>query len=337
MSAEISIIRGKAEMAYVGEEPWHGLGQKLTVGAPLEVWAKEAGMNWRVQRSKVHYAIDRSGGGAIAGMKEWPDRHVLFRSDTKAPLAVVSDGYQIVQPGDVLEFFRDLTAREGWALETAGTLFGGGRYWALAKTGHSIRVKGVDPVGGYLLLATSADGSIATTAKFESIRVVCNNTLSAALGHGEAVRVRHSSKFDASEVKVELGLLDREWEEFGEAAGRLAARKLTKKEALMTLVHAWGDAAKLTIDIAKDGVDKAFEAQPNARVMAQVIDLFDGKARGANLASAKGTAWGLVNAATQYFDHAAGRSQDSRLASAWFGTNANRKTAVFEEALKLAA
>lgn len=338
MTAAISIVRGKAEMAYVGEKPWHGLGQELTPGAPIEVWAREAGMDWKVNRSKVRYATEKSGS-----FREWPARHVLFRSDTKTAMSIVSDGYQIVQPQRVLEFFHGTAAENNLTLETAGTLHGGARYWALAKTGHELRVAGTDLLKGYVLLATSCDGSLATTAKFTSVRVVCQNTLSAALGdRREEIRVLHSSKFDETKVKMNLGLIAEDWKEFGDRANVLAGVKVSKKAAVLTLIKAFGDYEKFEADLAKfrqlvDPSGKAFEEQPNVSVMANVIKLFDGKARGAGLKSSTGTAWGLVNAATEYFDHAAGRSPDTRLMSAWFGGNADRKDRLVEEALKLAA
>ena len=45
-------------MAYAGQTPWHGLGEHLPEHQPLEVWAEAAGMNWQIQESPVHYAID---------------------------------------------------------------------------------------------------------------------------------------------------------------------------------------------------------------------------------------------------------------------------------------
>ena len=35
-----------SDMAFVGETPWHGLGNRLQPNQPLDVWAKQAGMNW---------------------------------------------------------------------------------------------------------------------------------------------------------------------------------------------------------------------------------------------------------------------------------------------------
>ncbi len=77
---------------------------------------------------------------------------------------MVSARYQVVQPKQVLEFYRDLTEVSGYELETAGVLKAGRKFWALARTGKSSALKGNDVVNGYLLLATSCDGTLATTA-----------------------------------------------------------------------------------------------------------------------------------------------------------------------------
>lgn len=83
-----------------------------------------------------------------------PKQKVLYRSDTKAPLSVVSSRYQVVQPEEILEFYRDLTEVSGFELESAGVLKDGKQLWALTRTGQSVPLKGHDRVNGYLLLAT---------------------------------------------------------------------------------------------------------------------------------------------------------------------------------------
>lgn len=93
-------------MAYVGAEPWHGLGNQLSPNQPLEVWAQQAGMNWSIESADVRFIAGAEGLGSIHA---FPEQKVLYRSDTKAPLSVVSKRYQVVQPSEILEFYRDLT------------------------------------------------------------------------------------------------------------------------------------------------------------------------------------------------------------------------------------
>lgn len=148
-------------MAYVGQTPWHGLGNNLPNKQPIEMWQRETGMDWQILESPVHFKSETAVHlGAICSL---PELKVLFR-DTKAPLSVVSQLYHTVQPREVLEFYRDLTEVFGYKLETAGVLKGDRKFWALARTGQGAALKGNDQVNGYLLLATSCDGTLATTA-----------------------------------------------------------------------------------------------------------------------------------------------------------------------------
>jgi len=312
------------KMAYVDATPWHGLGNQLTPQQPIEIWLHEAGMDFKINEAEVLYSV--SGGDGLH-LKSNPDNKVLFRSDTFAPLSVVSKRYKVVQPSEVLEFYRDLVSAGGFELETAGVLKGGKKLWALAKTGQETLLKGNDKVKAYLLLATSCDGTLCTTAQFTSVRVVCNNTLQMAVGDsGGAVKVPHSTQFDPQLVKHALGLGLSNWEVFVAGMRQLADRKINKFEAMNYLVNVLGDRAV------------PLNEQPNTKAIQSVHALFNGSGKGSDMASASGTAWGLLNGVTEYVDqHRRARSVDHRLDSAWFGPGAAIKAKAYQEAMKLAA
>jgi phage/plasmid-like protein (TIGR03299 family) len=317
MAHELTTINGKVSMAYIGQTPWHGLGQKLTEGATMEAWQQEAGMDFEVHRSPVQF-----GTGDTS--QTWGSKHVLFRSDNKHPLGLVSDSYQIVQPSQILGFFRDLCSDHGFVLDTAGVLNDGSRYWALAQLPLGFAI-GEDKVSGFALLATSCDYSLATIGQITSVRVVCANTLRASLNAAKgAIRVSHSTKFDETKVKVDMGLVEKSWQQFEQEAKTLANRKLSRFEAVNILIDAMGDP------------EKPVAEQPNARPMAEIMRLFDGAALGSELPSSDGTAWGLINAATQFYDHTSGRSINNRLGSAWFGDNGRLKDDIYTRTLALA-
>lgn len=82
-------------MAYANEEPWHGLGNKLAPNQPLEVWARQAGMEWRIESADVRFVAP--GGGGAPAVRVCPDRRVLYRSDTQTPMSVVSSQFQVVE------------------------------------------------------------------------------------------------------------------------------------------------------------------------------------------------------------------------------------------------
>lgn len=314
-------------MAYAGQEPWHGLGNPLSPQQPIEIWTREAGMNWTIESADVRYVAAGEGLGSIHA---FPGQRVLYRSDTKIPLSVVSNRFNVVQPREVLEFYRDLTEAGGFELETAGVLKEGRKFWALAKTGQSVSLKGRDRVNGYLLLATACDGTLATTAQFTSIRVVCNNTLTIALGDSSgAIKVGHRSQFDAQAVKRQLGITVSAWDGFMARMKALAERKVTDAAAeaffRKVLTYPTSNPEQTMIGL-------------NERGLKAVQGLYTGQGKGANLASASGTAWGLVNSITEYVDHhRRARSDDHRLDAAWFGAGATIKQKAWDEALKLVA
>ncbi|XZW51141.1 DUF932 domain-containing protein [Acinetobacter baumannii] len=337
-------------MAFVGDTPWHGLGNPLSPNQPIEVWAQQAGMDWRIESSNVSYMAKNERGQNI--LIPYEEQRVLYRSDTHAPLSVVSQRFQEVQPKEILDFYRDLTEQSGFELETAGVLKGGRKFWALARTGQSAALKGKDVSNGYILLATACDGTLATTAQFTSIRVVCNNTLAIALkgqnSNAGVVKVPHSTKFDAEKIKQQLGISVRAWDEHMYEMKQLSQRKVTQSEAA-----AYFDAVfnNTTMSIAEqdDNIiqfyrDVATQAQanskekpePNAKSMSKAMEMFNGQGRGASLSSAKDTAYGLLCSMTEFIDHERrAMSIDHRLDSAWFGAGAMMKQRGLEQALRL--
>ncbi|MGG1945942.1 DUF932 domain-containing protein [Trinickia sp. NRRL B-1857] len=314
-------------MAYVNETPWHGLGQKLAPKQPLEVWAKAAGMDWRIESAEVRYVAAHDK--ALGSIHAFPEQKVLYRSDTKQALSVVSSRYQVVQPQEILEFYRDLTETSGFELETAGVLKEGRKIWALARTGQAATLKGKDQVKGYLLLATACDGTLATTAQHTSIRVVCNNTLQIALGDSAgAIKVQHRSQFDAQAVKRQLGIAISSWDAFMVRMKALSERKVSDAAAEKFL--------RRVLTYPTTNVADRDALAVNERAIKAVGQLYAGRGRGADLASASGTAWGLLNAVTEYVDHCRrARSDDHRRDAAWFGSGAVLKERAWDEALKL--
>ena len=314
-------------MAYTGSAPWHGLGNHLSPRQPIEVWMKQSGMDWQIESADVRFV---AGSGNLGSIHAFPEQRVLYRSDTKAPLSVVSSRYQVVQPREILEFYRDLTEVGGFELETAGVLKAGKKLWALARTGQSVSLKGNDTVNGYLLLATACDGTLATTAQFTSVRVVCNNTLQIALGDSAgAVKVPHRSQFDAQAVKRQLGIATSSWHEF-----MVRMRALSERKVSDTVAEKFFQRV-LTYPTGGPGMPVS---ATNDRAIKVVQSLYAGRGMGATLPSTSSTAWGLVNSVTEFVDHARrARSEDHRRDAAWFGAGAALKQKAWDEAMKLIA
>jgi len=314
MAHEISITAdGRAEMAWATTPPWHGLGQRVDPDAGIDEWRIAAGLDWDIKSAPVQFMNGE--------LRQFPERQVLYRSDTSEPLSVVSNYYNVVQPEEVIGFFRDLVESGGFRLNTAGALRGGRRIWALAEIGKAAKIIGDDAVGGYLLLATSCDGGLSTTAQFTSVRVVCANTLAMAdrVHAARKIAINHSTKFCPDEIKAGLGIAASSFDDFVARARDLANKSVSADTAERVI-------ARL--------LDQPEPGQKNVRYCTaykQILELFAGKGIGAEMDGVRGTAWGLVNAVTEYYDHRKrATSNDTRINDAWFGNAAQIKSRAFD-------
>ncbi len=311
------------QMAYLGEKPWHGLGNELIANQSIGAWQQAAGLNWDALLSDVFFYANPEALRKAQGSK------ILYRSDTLEPLSIVSNRYRPVQPGELLEFYRSLISDFGFELETAGSLKGGRKVWALANTKQAHYVGNQDEVRGYFLLATSYDGTFATTAQFTAVRVVCNNTLQISLNSTlDAIKIGHNQEFKPDEVKAQFNLTADAFAVFKTAADTLARIKVDSEAAMRFYrsVMDVGDWQNTAPQIANKNLAERFAET-----------FVSGKYIGSDLETSNGTAWGLVNVVTEYLDHV--RRQTSvggRLDSAWFGTGARIKQRTYQQALELA-
>jgi phage/plasmid-like protein (TIGR03299 family) len=307
MAHDLDFTTGRPAIAFAGAAPWHKFGAQIDPESPIEVWSKQAGLAWIAKKADVMY------GPLVDGeMRKIPKRIALYRSDTLGFLSVVSDDYKVVQPWQILQFMKDMVSRAGFRMEVAGSLLGGRKIWALARVNDGAPVVGKDVVRPYILAATSYDGTMASTFKFVSVRVVCNNTLRMAVSEAakkdgavvDCVRVNHYDHLDVDEVRRKLGIVLNAWDRFIVNARLLAESKVTRSFAQDFL--------------AKVLPHPNYRPIEETRAYRKILALFDGEEPMDTLPESRGTAWELLNSVTWYVDHVMGR-KDNRLDTAWFG------------------
>lgn len=145
-------------------------------------------MDYRVEKRKL-FTLDN----ADLISKSVPDYYATIRTDNENVLGVVGKDYEVVQNTDAFNFFDSIVGGDGIQYETAGALGKGERIFITAKLPNYIKVGKDDLIEKYLFLTTSHDGFGSITAAFTPIRIVCNNTLNAALqNHSNAIKIRHT-------------------------------------------------------------------------------------------------------------------------------------------------
>src|ERR1035437_7932561 len=179
-------------MAYYGEVPWHGLGTPVPKGVTAAEMIRAAGMDWGVELRPARGAKQINSKGEYS-------RYEVIRmrrektEEVEVLLGVVSRRYQPLQNVEAFEFFDPIVGEKKAYFETAGALGQGDRIWVMARMPDAMQIVPGDECLKYLLLSNTHTGEGSVTAKFTSVRVVCQNTLIMAMEDGQkAYRVRHS-------------------------------------------------------------------------------------------------------------------------------------------------
>lgn len=312
---ELEIIDGEAQMAYRASQgkPWHSLGVPVSDDmTPMEMM-KAAGVDWEVQ--KIPSYVDFNGKKIATGMES------LIRSSDGKVLTQVGSGWNPVQNSEAFDFFTDFVANGDMSMDTAGSLKGGRIVWALADVRDGFTVFGKDEVQGYLLFSNPHMYGKSIDIKFVMKRVVCNNTLAVALNEkGQpSVRVNHRAQFDPERVKEILGLSHNRMEQFKEAAEYLGSKQYSRETLNKYFGDVFGKSAREDKDLSRtaERAVELVETQPGANIQ-------------------PGTWWNAYNAVTYLADHELGRSTDTRMTSAWFGSNAKRKVEALDLAIEMA-
>lgn len=316
--------------AFFGKPAWHGKGITTQEELATEAFAAIAYGDGK----SVHSVMDLPAyAGAdpskLDGFMQVPDVKHIYRDDGQY-LGTVGNGYKLRQPID--EFMiGDPYIQSGlcrW--EAGGSLNDGKRMFALMAISDGVAdiVPG-DAVKAYYLIATSFDGSLAWTMMLTRIRVVCANTLAAAIRAAvwgdDAYRTKHTvnvnSRIDAAQARI-LSSLDT-FQKDVEVYRALAAKKMNY-EAMKAYVR--------NVVLLDQDDEKEISGKMQAKVR-RVVDLIDGQRNLDLVPAMKGTAWQAYNAVSEYITHEAGRSDDARLNGQWFGDTARLNSKALEMAL----
>lgn len=327
MAHELDFTKdGKARMFYVSSEglPWHGSGKGVSHVLTVQEALTESGADFPVSKRHL-FLMNENDEAAII-----PDHWAICRNDQPDGdnvLGVVKGRYIPIQNAEVFGLCDMLSGENAACFHTAGVLKGGRRVWVLMKLPDIIEVASGDNIDKYLLFTTSHDGTEAARLLFTPIRVVCQNTLSAAIGGRRGSRqgrVHHSGDIvaqfrNAAEV---IGIATKVFDKSAEAYRALAGVQMGTANAKNYFNHLVPDNPKAKFNTRAQNVRAA------------MLHLFE-NGRGSELASARGTMWGCYNAVSEYVDHLrmSRSNPDNRMWSSWFGTGGGLRSRAFTEAL----
>lgn len=323
---------GKHSFFSVKEKAWHGLGQ-IVEGYPTSTEAiKHAGLDYTVEKRKLFTYDNENQNGdpdvdIIIPEIEVPNFYATLRTDTEQVLGVVGKDYEVVQNIDAFSFFDSIVGGEGIMYETAGALGKGERIFITAKLPDYIKVGNSDLIEKYLFLTTSHDGYGSITAAFTPIRIVCNNTLNAALrNHSNSIKIRHTANAKerleqahhlmgiSNNLSTELKTIFNNWTKVritDPEVKKLIQLALVPNKEVYKNIQAGKDDELSTC--FKNMCDTAYEyAMSNPTQQEETT---------------KGTLFGAYNAVTGYFQNVRiYKNEEAKLKSVLFGGTAQTKS-----------
>jgi len=309
MAHEIDQSTGEAAFAYAGKKPWHGLGTQVP-GHMTPKQAIVAGrLDWIVEKHEMNIepemVVDADGACSMRPKITVPNRFAILRRDTFAVLGVVGEDYEPVQNTEAFEPFSALFGKDAACIETVGALGLGERIFAMAKLPETVEIVPGDPVEPYFLMTSAHDGTGSVTLLNTPVRVVCANTLTAALrGARHRISVKHTKNVKVG-LKKAQELLARNktyFQRATEAYKYMASQQMDAGAVKKFLQNLFPGKRLLDEDgepIAVEGDDDPATRTKNMRENIQ--RLYEGQATGANLAGT--TRWGMFNAVTHFIDH----------------------------------
>ncbi|WP_454801441.1 DUF932 domain-containing protein [Mucilaginibacter phyllosphaerae] len=309
------------------EKAWHGLGT-IVEDYPTSAEAlRFAGLDYTVEKWPM-YTYDPLG--RTSDDQHVPEKFATVRTDNYAVLGTVGNDYEVVQNVDAFTFFDSIVGGEGILYETAGALGKGERIFITAKLPGYIRVGKDDFIEKYLFLTTSHDGFGSITAAFTPVRIVCNNTLNAAMrNHTTAIKIRHTANAKerlavahklmgiSHKMNDELSGIFNQWAKVRitdhEVKHLIQVAMVPNKETLDNLLSGKND--KLST-VYTNMVDKVYEYAMSAPSQQQE--------------TTAGTVFGAYNAVTGYFQNVRNyRDGEAKLQSLLDGTGKLRAQAAF--------
>lgn len=293
------------------EKPWHGFGTILTEQPTLTDALQFGGLDFTVEKLPNIHKI---------GDIEIPSERSFFtyRTDKNIVLGPnVGTQYTCLQNIEALSIVDTFD----YHIETAGVLKDGAISFVCMKSDRQIVVKGSDLTEMYLLFINSFDGSMPVTVLFTPIRVVCNNTLSAALrGSTNKYTIRHTRNVGEklNETAKVLGILEKNVSVMTDVFNIMADTQINPVDFMGHVFLTKDEIEALALGATLD--EDSVLSTRKANIIRNTLSYYES---GFGQADFKGTAWGAYNAITGALSHKEFDSPEDFMLSTVLGSNYN--------------
>lgn len=313
---------------------------------------EKAGLAWSVEKCEMYANmpsnVDISAGveddtfieDTVKGqrmLRKCQNAYGIYRTDLNIPLGLVKERYEPVQNIDAFKFFDGAIGKNEAIWQTAGAFGYGERIFVSAKLPNNILVNG-DPVDNYLVFTNSHDGSSGVKILFTPIRVVCQNTLNAAIRTAQNyVSFRHTQSVHKNiDIAHEiLGITQKQITIVGEAFNAMNKIKVNDDKAIELMANVIFSDAELTRlketgHTPKQVAQRYYYAINDAELSTQKVNILCNMLNYYNMGPGQkeimGTGWGVYGAITGYYSNIDNTEREKRLDTLLYGDRARKIT-----------
>lgn len=262
---------------------WHAIGKDVTECRDMEQVLRKSGLDYEVYKEPVGVQDDKDRFEAV------PNRFVTMRNTDHHMYDVVSDKFEIIQNRDAFDFVNYMG--DELEFEKAGET-ASGMVYIIGKL-PEVNILG-DAFQPHVLFRNGFTGKIKITAAICPLRIVCQNQFNFAFKNTEnAITVRHvqNAERKLEEAREVLKMSADYMAELNTMAEQYAGIKLSEQQVSKVLEDLFPsdktgemNAYKRNrLETAREAFKKAYLADDNANF--------------------RGTAWGIVNAYTDFITH----------------------------------
>ena len=333
---EFNEVTGKHSFFSVKERAWHGFGTIVDKYPTSAEAIKYAGLNYTVEKRPLFtYDTENHNGDPDTDLLipelDVPNYFATVRTDNEAVLGVVGKDYEVVQNANAFEFFDAIVGGgDGILYETAGALGKGERIFITAKLPGYIRVGNDDFIDKYLFLTTSHDGFGSITAAFTPIRIVCNNTLNAAMSrHSNAVKIRHTASANdrLKQAHTLMGICNNLAGELEDLFNHWSQVRITDEEVKKLIQVAMAPNKEVLKNLQNGKTDELSAVYTN--IVDKVYE-YAMSSETQRMETTAGTVFGAYNAVTGYFQNVRNyKNEEAKFKSIMDGTAKLRAQTAF--------
>jgi phage/plasmid-like protein (TIGR03299 family) len=288
---------------------YRNLGTPVTSDMNIDDQLIATGLDWTVELSPIRYGDDCSTDEYLAA----------YRSDTQQVLSVYGKWRKPFQNRQILETFHSFCEKNDLQIDRIGCLKSGKELFAFTKLPIEIDVKQVgDITETHLMITESHKCGRGLQIDLYFNRLVCTNGMTRSVRHRQQV-INHVSAYNSDRI---TGILTRALatvKDYENISNRLADVTLTRPEAELHLIKAFGDPAK------------TINEQP--KIVQTCLKLFLGERKGSDLLSAYSTAYGLLESVKEYINwHSPVRgSLETAFSSLCYGNRKQKQDAFLQQ------